>query len=269
MEEKQRIKKTKYGWVDLSNLIYHGSGSLVDWDKSIGQTVKFRYDDIVSTLTITERDKDVQYVYIDVPGYTTHYKIYVGQIRHGQLGGVVKRITPDFKYEVGDVVDELLITNRHRKQTYKYYDYCCTVDQYNGTIREDHLVRGHGCPICRNSMGEKQVKKYLKQHNIKFVPQYVFDDCKNIRELRFDFYLPDYNTCIEYDGIQHFEPVDFGRKGEEYAIKRFEDLQIRDRIKNDYCQNNHIRLCRIKYTQNVKTTLDTFLKTLNKTQQNN
>lgn len=260
------IKQTKFGWVDLSNLVY--AGKLVDWDKSIGKTVDFQYDDIISTLTIVEHGDNAQYVYIDVPGYAKHYKIYVGQIRHGQLGGVIKKITADFKYEIGDTVDGLLITNRYRKQTYKYYDYCCTVDRYNGTIREDHLIRGHGCPLCHNSIGEKQVKEYLINHKVKFVPQYTFDDCRNIRELYFDFYLPDYHACIEYDGVQHFKPVDFAGKGEEWAIQRFEALKLRDSIKNTYCKNNHIFLCRIKYTQNVKIMLDLFFKSLNKTRQN-
>lgn len=260
------IKETRYGWVDLSNLVY--KGKFVNWDMSIGKTVDFQYEDIIATLIITGRTDDMRYVYIDIPGYTENYKIYVGQIKHGQLGGAIKKITADFKYEIGDIVDELRITNRHRKPGYKYYDYCCMVDKYCGTIREDHLMRGHGCPVCRNSIGEKQVKKYLMYHKIEFIPQYVFDDCKHIRELHFDFYLPDYHACIEYDGVQHFEPVDFGGYGKEYAMKQFQDLQIRDEIKNIYCKNNNIYLCRIKYTQKIKTALDSFFKTLSNTQQN-
>ena len=91
------IKKTDRGWVDLSNLVYFNNSKMVDWDNSIGKTVDFQYDYIVSTLTITGRSDDVQYVYVDIPGYVQHRKIYVGQIRHGQLGNVVKRITSDFK----------------------------------------------------------------------------------------------------------------------------------------------------------------------------
>ncbi len=268
MEEKPKIKQTDRGWVDLSNLVYFKSGQTVDWSNSIGKTVDFQYDDIIATLAITGRTDDVQYVYVDIPGYVQHRKIYVGQIRHGQFGNVVKKITSDFKYEIGDIVDGLRIINRYRKPGYKYYDYCCTVDQYNGTIREDHLVRGHGCPICHNSIGEKQVKKYLTKHKINFIQQHTFDDCKHIKELPFDFYLPDYNVCIEYDGIQHFEPVDFGGKGQEWACQQFENLKLRDGIKNTYCTTNNVLLCRIKYTQNVKTTLDLFFKNLKKTQQN-
>ena len=155
MEEGTMIKQTDSGWVDLSNLVYFNTGKTVDWNKSVGKTVDFQYDDITATLTIAGKSDDVQYVYVDVPGYAQHYRIYVGQIRHGQLGGVVKKITSDFKYEVGDIVDGLLIINRHRKPGYKYYDYRCTIDQYEGTIREDHLVNRHGCPVCHNSRGGK------------------------------------------------------------------------------------------------------------------
>jgi hypothetical protein len=54
--------------------------------------------------------------------------------------------------------------------------------------------------------------------------------------------LPDYNICIEYDGIQHFESVDYfgGELG-------FINTQMRDNIKNEYCKNNNIKLIRIPY----------------------
>lgn len=152
MEENKMIKQTDRGWVDLSNLIYHNSGKIIDWSKSVGKTVNFQYDNIISTLTIIERANDTQYVYIDVPGYAQHRKIYIGQITHGQLGSVVRRITPDFKYEVGDVVRGLCITSRRKVPGYKYYTYTCTVDGYNGKIREDHLTAGHGCPVCTNKV---------------------------------------------------------------------------------------------------------------------
>ena len=65
--------------------------------------------------------------------------------------------------------------------------------------------------------------------------------------LFFDFYIPKLNMVIEYDGIQHFEPV--FRKGvtKEKSVKLFEDSKIRDSIKNDYCKNNNIFLLRISY----------------------
>lgn len=263
MEEQQRIKnviQTERGWVDLSNLVYKNKS--VNWDMSIGKTVDFKYDDITATLLIIGRADNIQYVYIDIPGYVEHYKIYVGQIRHGQLGSVIKKITPDFRYKVGDVVNNLLITDKYKVPGYKYYNYCCIKDKYCGSIREDHLLHGHGCPVCKNSIGEKNVIDYLVEHNITFLPQYSFSDCIYKGTLYFDFYLPEFNSCIEYDGIQHFEPVDFAGKGTEWANENFKYTVLRDDIKNKYCQSHCIPLCRIKYTQNVEKVLDDFFNTL-------
>jgi Zn finger protein HypA/HybF involved in hydrogenase expression len=104
-------------------------------------------------------------------------------------------------------------------------------------------LRGEGCPECNNSKGEKYVEKYLKEKNIEYIYQYRFPDCKNIRLLPFDFYIPYLNTCIEFDGKQHYEPVKlFG--GEE----GFKYTKINDNIKTTYCITNNIKLIRIKYS---------------------
>jgi hypothetical protein len=112
----------------------------------------------------------------------------------------------------------------------------------------DHIA-GRGCPKCRESKGEKYVNEFLTNNNIKFTPQYTFEDCSSISQrgfctkLPFDFYLPEYNTCIEYDGKQHFEPV--------FGIKSFESVQRTDKLKTDYCKDNGIKLIRIPYTMNL------------------
>ena len=67
------------------------------------------------------------------------------------------------------------------------------------------------------------------------------------QQLPFDFYLPEYNVLIEYDGKQHFEPVNFYGCPDESAIKNYNDLKINDKIKNDYCENHNITLIRISY----------------------
>lgn len=109
----------------------------------------------------------------------------------------------------------------------------------------DHLS-GCGCPICRESKGEKKIRNYLISKNIKFIPQHRFDDCKNTLPLPFDFYLPEHNTCIEYNGIQHYKPVDkFG--GEESFIIQ----QKCDKIKKDFCCINSINLIIIKFDDDV------------------
>lgn len=149
MEEKQMIKQTRFGWVDLSNLPKRGK--LFDWDKCIGKTVDFQYGDIVSTLTIVGRYNN-QYMYIEIPGYVHNRPIYVGQIKNGQLGSVLKKITADFKYETGNVINGLLLLELYRSKKYKHYRYRCLKDGYEGSIREDHLMNGHGCPVCTNKV---------------------------------------------------------------------------------------------------------------------
>lgn len=114
-------------------------------------------------------------------------------------------------------------------------------------------LRGNGCPICKESKGEKAIRVFLIKHNIKYAQQHKFSQCKNKQVLPFDFYLPDYNTCIEYDGIQHYKPIKaFGGK------KGFNLIKKNDLIKNNFCVTNKIRLIRIPYFSKVSDSLRSF-----------
>lgn len=109
-------------------------------------------------------------------------------------------------------------------------------------IRFDHFIEGQRCPICKESKGEKKIRENLEKLNIEFEHQYTFKDCKCYKELPFDFYLPQYNMVIEYDGELHYQVVDyFG------GLDKFIDIKIRDTIKTEYCKNNNIKLIRIPY----------------------
>ena len=115
-------------------------------------------------------------------------------------------------------------------------------------------LHGSGCPICKESKGEREIRLYLEENNIKFIPQNKFPNCKNKRPLPFDFYLPDYNLCIEYNGIQHYEPVKyFGGKN------RLEKQQYNDLIKAKYCCDNNINLLRIPFDGDIIYSLKNFL----------
>ena len=106
-------------------------------------------------------------------------------------------------------------------------------------------MKGQGCKLCKtNSKGEEYIKMYLEENKIKYIQQHGFDTCKYINKLNFDFYLPEYNLCIEFDGIQHFKPIkQFGGEIEYInCIKR-------DECKNEWCLENKIKLIRIKYDQ--------------------
>ena len=104
------------------------------------------------------------------------------------------------------------------------------------------LTKCSGCPKCNISKGEKRIAKYLDSKNIKYKTQYRFKDCKNSRTLPFDFYVPSLNVVIEYDGIQHYEIIDyFG------GLDMFIYTKIHDTIKTIYCKENEIKLIRIPY----------------------
>jgi hypothetical protein len=105
----------------------------------------------------------------------------------------------------------------------------------------DHLS-GCGCTNCSMSRGEKVIESYLKEIDINFIKQKTFDGCKFKNKLKFDFYLENYNKCIEFDGPQHYKPIRFfGGK------KSFELQKQKDQIKNEYCIDNRIDLLRISY----------------------
>lgn len=109
------------------------------------------------------------------------------------------------------------------------------------------LKNGQGCPHCTMSKGEVRVKQFLELYKIFYETQKTFDDCVYEQKLKFDFYLTDYNILIEYDGEQHFKPVDFANKGIEWATNLFNENLKKDAIKNKYCEDNNIILIRIPY----------------------
>ncbi len=108
----------------------------------------------------------------------------------------------------------------------------------------DHFS-GRGCPKCNSSKGELEICKILDKTNINYIKEYKFNDCKNKLKLPFDFYLPDNNICIEYDGEQHYKPINFGSNSN--LDVKFEKCKTNDSIKTKYCLENNIKLIRIPY----------------------
>jgi len=111
---------------------------------------------------------------------------------------------------------------------------------------------GQGCPICRESKGEKYISSILES---KFKGKYKIiqnkvnkEDVEQIGNKRFDFYIPKLKVAIEYDGIQHFEPT-FGSS--EYTMNlNYNKTFTNDNIKNDFIKSNldGIKLIRVPYT---------------------
>jgi predicted nucleic acid-binding Zn-ribbon protein len=107
----------------------------------------------------------------------------------------------------------------------------------------DHISGNCGCPKCCRSKMERITAKKLTNLGIKFEEEKEFPGLVGVygKPLRFDFYLPDHNTCIECDGIQHFQ-YQPGLQGSEEDFKR---QQEHDGRKNRFCLEHNIKLIRL------------------------
>jgi hypothetical protein len=150
-----------------------------------------------------------------------------------------------FKNAHGDQYDYSLVDYKGMN---KNVDIICRKHGPFSVRPANHLYLGSGCPVCMESKGEKFIRNILIDNNIQYISQKQFDDCQTISskgkctKLRFDFYLPEYNIVVEYDGVQHHEPVEvFG------GLKNLEVIQRRDKIKNQYCRDNGIKMIRVSY----------------------
>lgn len=124
---------------------------------------------------------------------------------------------------------------------------CGNIIEVDGTsLRTGHTT---SCGCINYSIGEKNIENILKESNIKYIKEYKPVELKN---KRFDFAILDNDNkiilLIEFDGRQHY---DINTK--YYSEKQHQN----DIVKNQWCQNNHIPLIRIPYTERDKITLDT------------
>ena len=128
------------------------------------------------------------------------------------------------------------------------YVFCrCLICKHEWKVTGTGLLHSKSsCPHCSSSKGEKRICLFLNEHNINYKSQYRFDDCRDKYPLPFDFAIFDKNNELiflcEYQGHQHYYPVDFGNKGQEWALNVFQQGQFRDKLKKDYCKNNNIDL---------------------------
>lgn len=165
------------------------------------------------------------------------------------------RITTEmFKKKVADLVgDEYTVlgeyVNNYTKILLKH-NVCNRVI----SIRPSDFRRGQRCKWCYqhgSSHGNDYIARILKKYGVKYIREYKFDGCRDKRKLPFDFYLPDLNTCIEYDGKQHTD-----KTTKFYS----EDIVRHDHIKDKFCKDNGIRLIRIPYTVKGKKAIEQYLK---------
>lgn len=109
---------------------------------------------------------------------------------------------------------------------------CGFIFERNGRKRTKVL-----CPKCDKtvSLGEKRILTMLDEKGVKYVSQYK--KTLDGHNLRFDFYLPDYDLYIEFQGEQHYYPIK--RFGGQEA---FEKQRYRDNLKREFCGNKLLEI---------------------------
>ena len=153
-----------------------------------------------------------------------------------------RKTTKQFRYEVEQLVgDEYSVLGEYVSASTKIkmkHNEC----GYIYKIAPNNFLIGNRCPLCNlASTPEIKIYDYLNNSFNNFKYNYGDHNCINEQRLLFDFFIDDINTVIEYDGRQHFNNyIDFYGDDLEYMRKH-------DKIKNQYCIENDIRLIRIPY----------------------
>lgn len=153
---------------------------------------------------------------------------------------------------IGKMYGDLTVVKLARVDKFGHTFYTCHCSNCNNTedIEISRLTYNNRtrCSKCENhnSVGETAVAQYFDSHNIPYKTQYTFEDLMgNVQRLRFDFAVT-YNDklyLIEFQGAQHFAPVDFFGGEEQLALQ-----QEYDNRKRKYCSDNNYELIEIPYT---------------------
>lgn len=123
-------------------------------------------------------------------------------------------------------------------------------------------MKGVGCPKCKSSHLEKQVRSFLGHNGIRFEEQQTFDWLTDVGHMYLDFFIPDYGVAVECQGTQHFAPYEVW--GGEPSLK---EIQRRDGLKKRLCEGHGIEIIyfsnlRIRYPYFVLEDLGQLLEAI-------
>lgn len=182
---------------------------------------------------------------------------------HGCSKCAIQKNTKNRTY-TNEEIDQYLIDNNftilrfnNYKKALQKIDWFCWNCNIISNICFNNLKYNGGCSLCKtNKENEKLVEKFLKISNIEFEKIIIMNIDKKYLP---DFYLPEYNLIIEYNGEHHYFPVKYGGMSEEKAKKAFEKQIKRDEYVRQYCKDNNIELLEIDGREYKKNKLIDFL----------
>lgn len=122
-------------------------------------------------------------------------------------------------------------------------------------VQPNIFLHGRRCPFCNHTpKGELIIIKILDNLNINYDYQKTFDDLVDKDYLSYDFYIPSQSILIEYQGYQHYGPVDyFG------GDTKFKNQQKHDLMKLDYAKEQGYNLIDVPYTEDTFSKIKRYL----------
>lgn len=179
-------------------------------------------------------------------------------------GNAVK--TPEqFKLEIAVSHPYLTLLTDYERSAKKVHVLCnkCGSDFW---VTPNKLQQGQNCVCMAESHGENRIRTFLDTHNIEYETQKSFDDLlgtSGVRKLSYDFYLPNKNMLIEYQGLQHSKPYGFGADlNKEGVQNRFEKQRKHDELKREYAKKNGYSFIEIWHWdfKNINSILNEIIK---------
>ena len=263
---KMRVKCSEHGYFKVTPHSHVSMGSGCRKCGVLRTAEKNRYS-IEKILSQFHEVHGNQFEY-DIDSYSgVAEKIRIKCLKHGWFEQTVSTHKmgagcAECSYElIGDrtrVTKEIFIGRAIEEHGQKYdYSKVEWVDQYTEVligcdnkehgyflqVPRDHK-RGSGCLRCNESRGERSIFNWLQDNGIEFIPQHTFPGLKDRALLRCDFYLPNENIVIEYNGRQHYRAIEVF--GGESALK---STRRRDSIKQRFCEQNAIQFEVIRYDE--------------------
>lgn len=186
------------------------------------------------------------------------YKVQPNGFLHGSrcpyCNGNAKKTGKQFAEEVaglsqGEYVLVGTYVNSHIKVEIKH-NKCGHIYK----VKPYSFLEGFRCPYCNSPKGEVNINKILKSFGINYEYQKMFLDLKDTQPLSYDFYIPDQNILIEYQGRQHYQPVDYFGGEAQFKLQ-----QKHDKMKADYAKAHHYHLIAVPYTEDTFSKIKKYL----------
>lgn len=129
----------------------------------------------------------------------------------------------------------------------------------------NHHLQGQGCPICKQSKGEKIVEEILIKYNIPFKREVTFttnEIVRNTKKFRIDFVINknDVLYFIEYNGLQHYEPIEFFGGETSFILQQKRDKYVRGLVSRNV---HKLKLLEISYKNSIEIIENKIIKFLN------